>query len=171
VSALSRAGLPAERVWAVLAAGRGPQAQVAATVAGMLAIGGTAAEGLRAAACDCCGPGASALAWLATTAEVVHRSGAAAADVFDGIGEGLLAQIAEAQEREVVLAGPRTTARVLATLPLIGLVLGASLGLNTLGTLFGTRAGLICLLAGVGLWSAGQYWSTRLVRSVTRETG
>ncbi|MBT0767365.1 hypothetical protein KIH74_00430 [Kineosporia sp. J2-2] len=170
VSALSRAGVPPDRTWEVLALGRGPQARVAAIVAGMLAVGGTTAEGLRLAASTCEGPGVEALGWLATTAEVVQRSGAPAAAIFDGIGDGLLAQIAESDEREVALAGPRATARVLAALPLIGLLLGAVLGVNSLGVLFGTRPGLACLAAGLGLWWAGRAWTARLVRSVSEES-
>ncbi|GAA3632538.1 hypothetical protein GCM10022223_58460 [Kineosporia mesophila] len=169
VSALSRAGVPPGRTWEVLAAGRGPDARVAATVAGMLAVGGTTAEGLRLAAGGCEGPGVEALEWLAATAEVVRRSGAPAAAIFDGIGDGLLAQIAESDEREVALAGPRTTARVLAALPVIGLLLGAVLGVNTLGVLFGTGAGLACLLGGAGFWWVGRRWTARLVRSASRE--
>lgn len=169
VSALSRAGLATDRTWQVLSLGPGPQAQVAATVAGMLTIGGTTAEGLRLAAGSCSGPGAEALNWLATTAEVVYRSGAGAAGVLDSIGDGLLAQIAESDEREVTLAGPRTTGRVLATLPVIGLALGAALGINTVGVLFGTGPGLVCLLGGTGFWWLGHLWTTHLVRAAHRE--
>jgi len=165
VSALSRAGVPPGRTWEVLAAGRGADARVAETVAGMLAVGGTTAEGLRLAAEEGSGPGVEALLWLAATAEVVRRSGAPAAAIFDGIGAGLLAQIAESDEREVALAGPRTTARVLAALPLIGLLLGAVLGVNTLGVLLGTGPGVACLVSGAGFWWAGRWWTARLVRA------
>ena len=169
-SALSRAGVPPARTWEVLAVGRGPGAWVAATVAGMLEMGGTTAEGLRLAATDCEGPGVEALEWLAAPAEVVRRSGAPAASIFDGIGAGLLAQIAESDEQEVALAGPRTTARVLAALPLIGLLLGAVLGVNPLEVLLGTAAGAACLLTGSAFWWAGHWWTARLVRNVAAST-
>ena len=167
VSALSRAGVPPGRTWEVLAVGRGPDARVAETVAGMLTVGGTAAEGLRLAAVDCDGPGVEALQWLAATAEVVRRSGAPAAAIFDGVGAGLLAQIAESDEREIALAGPRTTARVLAALPLIGLLLGAVLGVNTISVLLGTLPGIACLALGAGFWWLGRLWTARLVRSAS----
>ncbi|WP_285617033.1 hypothetical protein [Kineosporia sp. NBRC 101677] len=143
---------------------------MAETVAGMLEMGGTTAEGLRLAAADCEGPGVEALEWLAATAEVVRRSGAPAASIFDGIGAGLLAQIAESDEQEVALAGPRTTARVLAALPLIGLLLGAVLGVNPLEVLLGTGIGVVCLLAGSAFWWAGHWWTARLVRNVAAST-
>jgi tight adherence protein B len=168
VAALSRAGLPASRVWQVLAASRGPSAQVAEVVAGMIAVGGSTAEGLQLAAEQVNGPGAQALTWLAVTASVVERSGAPAALVFDGVSEGLLAQIAQADEREVALAGPRTTAVVLTSLPLIGVLLGAAIGVNTISVLLGTPAGWGCSLCGGLFWAGGRYWSSRLVRSASQ---
>jgi tight adherence protein B len=168
VAALSRAGLPATRVWPVLAEGRGPTAEPAAIVAGMIAVGGSVADGLSLAAERVSGPGAEALAWLAITATVIERSGAPAALVFDGVGEGLLAQVAQADEREVALAGPRATALVLAGLPLVGMLLGAVIGVNTIAVLLGTPAGHACAVAGALFWGAGRRWTSRLVRSATR---
>jgi tight adherence protein B len=168
VAALSRAGLPAPRVWQVLAQTRGPIAAVAATVAGMIEVGGSTAEGLRLVAGQQTGPGVEALTWLAVTAEVIERSGAPAALVFDGVGEGLLAQIAQADEREVALAGPATTAAVLAALPLVGVGLGAVIGVNTLAVLLGTPLGLTCSASGGLLWLAGRRWTSRLVASAGR---
>ncbi|GAB3265362.1 type II secretion system F family protein [Kineosporia babensis] len=139
-------------------------------VAVMLSMGGTTSEGLRLAAVNCEGPGVEALEWLAATAEVIRRSGAPAAAIFDGIGAGLLAQIAEADERDVALAGPRTTARVLATLPVIGLLLGAVLGVNTLGVLLGTNAGMACLITGGAFWWGGRRWTARMVRTASENS-
>jgi tight adherence protein B len=168
VAALSRAGLPATRIWPVLAQSRGPTAEAAAVVAGMLAVGGSTAEGLRLAGSRLAGPGVEALGWLAVTAEVIDRSGAPAALVLDEVGAGLLAQITQAQEREAALAGPRATAAVLAALPLVGIALGALIGVNALAVLLGTRWGLICAAGGGLLWGAGRAWSARLVRSASR---
>lgn len=168
LAALSRAGLPATRVWPVLAQSRGPSADPAAIVAGMIAVGGTTAAGLQLAAGQTSGPGAEALGWLAVTARVIERSGAPAAVVFDGLGEGLLAQIAQADEREVALAGPRATALVLSALPLVGVLLGAVIGVNTLAVLLGTRVGWGCSLAGGLFWFAGRRWTAHLVAAASR---
>jgi len=168
VAALSRAGLPAGRVWAVLAEAQGPTSEAARIVSGMVAVGGSTTDGLHLAAQQVAGPGREALGWLAVTAEVIDRSGAPAALVFDGIGTGLLAQISQADEREVALAGPRTTAFVLTTLPLVGVVLGAVIGVNTVAVLLGTPVGWGALAGGGLLWFAGRRWSLRLVRSATR---
>ena len=168
VAALTRAGLPAARVWQVLADGSGPTARTAAIVAGMVAVGGSAADGLRLAARQGSGTGLEALTWLAITVEVIERSGAPAALVLDAVGDGLLAQITQADEREVALAGPRTTATVLSALPVIGVLLGAAIGVNTLGVLAGTRIGWACAAGGGLFWFAGRRWTTALVRSAGR---
>ena len=168
VAALSRAGLPASRVWPVLAETRGSSAEAAAVVAGMLAVGGSAADGLRLAASRLAGPGVEALGWLAVTVEVIERSGAPAALVLDEVEAGLITQIAQAQEREVALAGPRATASVLAALPLAGAGLGALIGVNVPAVLLGTPLGWACAAGGGLLWGAGRAWSSRLVRSASR---
>jgi tight adherence protein B len=168
VAALSRAGLPTPRVWQVLAESRGPTAEAATIVAGMIAVGGSTADGLWLAAEQIRGPGVEALTWLAVTAAVIERSGAPAALVFDGVGEGLLAQIAQADEREVALAGPRTTALLLGSLPLAGVLLGAMIGVNTIAVLLGTPAGWGCSICGGLFWIVGRRWTVRLVASASR---
>lgn len=168
VAALSRAGLPAARVWQVLAESQGPTAEAAAVVAGMLGVGGSTADGLRLAASRLTGSGVEALRWLAVTAEVIDRSGAPAALILDEVGAGLIAQIAQADEREVALAGPRATASVLAALPLAGVALGALIGVNTLAVLLGTPLGWVCTAFGGLFWGAGRAWSSKLVRSTSQ---
>ena len=168
VAALSRAGLPTARVWQVLAESPGCTAEPAAVVAGMLAVGGSTADGLRLAASRLTGTGVEALGWLAVTAEVIDRAGAPAALVLDEVGAGLIAQIAQADEREVALAGPRATASVLAALPLAGVALGGLIGVNILGVLFGTPLGWACTASGGLLWGLGRAWSAALVRSAAR---
>jgi tight adherence protein B len=168
LAALSRAGLPAVRVWQVLAETRGPSGEAAGVVAGMLAVGGSTADGLRLAASRLTGPGVEALGWLAVTAEVIDRAGAPAALILDEVGAGLITQIAQAQEREVALAGPRVTASVLAALPLAGIGLGALIGVNVPAVLLTSRLGWVCAVCGGLLWVGGRAWSSRMVRSASR---
>ena len=168
VAALSRAGLPATRIWPVLAEGTGGPAEAAGVVAGLLAVGGSAADGLRLAGTRLTGPGVEVLTWLAVTVEVIDRAGAPAALVLDEVGAGLLAQIAQADEREVALAAPRATARLLSALPLAGVALGALIGVNAPAVLLGTSPGRACLVVGVLFWVVGRAWSSRLVRATAR---
>jgi len=55
-------------------------------------------------------------------------------------------------------------------LPLMGLGLGAALGVDPLATLLGTPLGLAALAGGVVLTVAGRAWSARLV-SAAVESG
>lgn len=169
LAALLRAGVPPQRTWQVLGTTSGPAADVARTVAAMTAVGGSVSEGLHLAARGVASAGgqgtADAVGWLAVAAEVVDRSGAPSAAVYDGITAGLLAELAAADEQDVALAAPRTTATVLSCLPLAGIALGAAVGADVIGTLLGSSVGRLCLIGGLGLWWAGRRWITRLVTS------
>jgi tight adherence protein B len=110
--------------------------------------------------------GASGNAW---------RAVAAAWSVAVGTGARLgpcLSQLALSQralgqaQRDVdaALAGPRATSRLVMVLPVVGLLFGSVLGFDTLGTLFGTVPGLVCLVLGVLLATVAWRWSNRMVR-------
>ncbi|WP_026129637.1 type II secretion system F family protein, partial [Nocardiopsis prasina] len=61
-------------------------------------------------------------------------------------------------------AGPRTTALVLAGLPLVGMAMSAGLGGSPLVFLFTTPVGLLCLGVGILLDILGAWWTLRMVR-------
>ena len=91
--------------------------------------------------------------------------------------EQVRANLEEAQNTDSVvtgeLAGPRATGQILAVLPLLGLGMAATLGVNPLGFLVGGVGGRACLMAGVGLICAGVIWSEILAQragSVGEET-
>lgn len=73
-------------------------------------------------------------------------------------------------ERDVAveLAGPTATARMVMTLPVIGLVLGAALGFDTLGVLVGDAVGWSLLALGTALGLAGWWWNRRLIARASR---
>jgi tight adherence protein B len=52
---------------------------------------------------------------------------------------------------------------VMAGLPLMGILLGAGMGVNPVGVLLGSTAGHLLLLVGVALMCAGLLWSARIV--------
>lgn len=68
---------------------------------------------------------------------------------------------------EAALAGPRSTARLVMVLPLVGLGFGLLLGFDTLGTLLGTVPGGVCLAAASLLTVLAWRWSAALVRRST----
>ncbi|WP_430739293.1 type II secretion system F family protein, partial [Streptomyces alboniger] len=62
------------------------------------------------------------------------------------------------------LAGARSTAVMLAGLPVLGLLMGSALGAEPLRVLLHTGAGLGCLAAGGVLEGVGVWWALRIVR-------
>jgi tight adherence protein B len=66
------------------------------------------------------------------------------------------------------MAGPKATARVLALLPAVGLLLGSGLGGSPVAWLLGTPLGWLMLALGLGLEAVGLWWVRRLVRGVEK---
>ena len=100
---------------------------------------------------------------LAAVWAVSERSGAPAAAVLDRVEEDLRATARQQREVGAQLAGARSTAGLLALLPLLGIGLGAAMGADPLYVLLGTPAGQLALLVGVGLDAAGLLWTSRIV--------
>ncbi|WP_445548577.1 type II secretion system F family protein, partial [Frankia sp. CiP1_Cm_nod1] len=78
----------------------------------------------------------------------------------------LAAVVRDERERDgevaMALAGPRASGRLVASLPVAGIALGALLGASPLTVLLGTRAGALCLVVGLALDLAGLAWINRL---------
>ena len=66
------------------------------------------------------------------------------------------------------LAGPRSSATMLALLPLVGIGLGLALGARPLDVLLHTAAGRALLCAGVVLDALGVFWTERLIDRAQR---
>lgn len=95
---------------------------------------------------------------------VCDRTGAPAATVLTSLAAALRDLHEAAGARRTAFAGPRSTARILLVLPLVGLGLGALLGGDPLGVLLGTAPGRLLGLLGVALTVAGWVWMRRLLR-------
>lgn len=104
-------------------------------------------------------------AWRAVGAvhQVADATGAPLAPALRELSTGLADIGAAEREISVVLAGPISTARIVLVLPLVGLVLGAALGFDTVDVLLGTSAGAICLAVGGAGMLGGWVWNRRLV--------
>lgn len=159
-----RAGLAPARVWSALSARGGPPAAAGGAVLPWLAMGIPSGQAL----CRAAAPAPPALLALAVALDVCERTGAPTADVLDGLAAALRAEVAAAQEREVALAAPRATARVMSALPAAGLGMSALLGADTFGVLRSTWAGRACLIAGGACWACGHWWIRRLVAAAAR---
>lgn len=125
-------------------------------------FGGDVPTALRTAAGQ---PGAEGLAAVAACWQVAVDGGAGLADGLDRIAAALRAERDQRQDLRAQLAGPRTTAVMLALLPLVGVGLGAGLGADPLRVLLHTPAGLCCLAGGGLLVWAGLTWTAAIARA------
>ncbi|MFI6321429.1 type II secretion system F family protein [Nonomuraea sp. NPDC050556] len=106
--------------------------------------------------------GGEGLRRLAACWEVSVTVGAGLSGLVDRVGSTLRAAQAHRQDVSAQLAGPRTTARMLAALPALGLLMAGSLGMHPLDFLFGSLPGLACLTAGIALDACGLWWTHHL---------
>jgi tight adherence protein B len=157
---------------AELSAGRPPEAalrEAAATwpafapVAEVSRLGGDVPGALREVADS---PGAGGLRLLAAAWTVSRRTGG-------GLGAATR-RVAEAVRRDQAtrgvvaseLASARATARLMAGLPVVALLMGSGAGADPWSFLLRTPAGLVCLAAGSATGIAGLWWIEQLARAV-----
>lgn len=132
---------------------------IVAPAAAIARLGGDVPDALRAASVR---PGAEHLAQLAAAWEVSQRCGAPLTVVLDQLA-GTLRDDDDARNEVVAeLSSARATARLLAVLPLFGLLLGGGLGGRPWVVLGTTMIGALCLLAGSTLAVAGVLWVERI---------
>lgn len=134
-------------------------APVLAEAAAMIGIGSEAAPVLRRAGSA---PGRSGLAELAAAWEVADRTGASLTATLDALADRLVARRAVEQVVAAELSAPRATGRLLAVLPVAGLLLGYSFGGDPLAFLTGSLPGRVSLVLGVALGCAGVIWTEHL---------
>ncbi|MFD6494302.1 type II secretion system F family protein [Streptomyces sp. NPDC060188] len=109
-------------------------------------------------------PGADGLVGLAACWRVAVDRGAGLAAGLDRLEGALRAERDQRADMRAQLAGSRSTASMLAGLPVLGLLLGTALGADPLHVLLHTGPGLGCLLAGGVLEGVGLWWALRIVR-------
>ena len=84
-----------------------------------------------------------------------HGLGAPLADVLDAIGDAIDDAQAVEEARRVASAGPLMSARVLAALPLVGVVAALALGASPWSFYTGGGPGSACAVVGLAAWGAG----------------
>lgn len=158
----SQSGPMGERLAAIAAGSM--SGSIAEAILGVLAQPGDAGEARRRAPMtseDVAWRGLAA-AWLVAT-----DAGASLAPSLRDLAESLRDLARTQRELGVALAGPAATAKMVMALPVVGVLFGLALGFDTLGTLFGTAPGGICLALGVALMVAARGWNRRLLQSAT----
>lgn len=114
-------------------------------------------------------PGATGLRSLGAAWRVAERSGAAFATIVERLADSLRADESVRRQVAAGLAGTRSTARLLAALPLFGTALGYGVGADPLSFLTGTPIGWVCLLVGLTLAVIGLEWVERLAATCERD--
>jgi tight adherence protein B len=109
-------------------------------------------------------PGAEGLSGLAACWRVAVDRGAGLATGLDRLEGALRAERDQRADLRSQLAGARSTAVMLAGLPVLGLLLGTALGADPLHVILHTGSGLGCLLVGAVLEAVGLWWALRIVR-------
>lgn len=110
--------------------------------------------------------GLPVLGSLATLWVVAAHSGSGLAAACTQLGHAAVANEQARRDLRTSLTGPRTTMRVLAVLPVVGLGLGTLLGAQPVAWLLGSPLGLSIVAAGTVLDIAGVIWLRRMVRGV-----
>ncbi|MDL5154493.1 type II secretion system F family protein [Actinomycetospora termitidis] len=105
---------------------------------------------------------------LADAWSLAERHGIGLAGLAEAVAEDLRARGRFDGRLAAQLAGPRTTATVLAGLPVIGLLLGQLMGARPWAVLTGSGVGQGLLVVGSVLVAAGLEWSAHLTARVVQ---
>ncbi|RDI00152.1 tight adherence protein B [Curtobacterium sp. AG1037] len=108
-------------------------------------------------------------AWqdVRTVLAVAERTGAPVADALRALAAAMRRTAASDRAVRVALAGPRTSARVVLTLPVFGLALASAWGAGAVEVLVTGPVGWCCTVSAAILVLAGRRWSAGLVRRAT----
>jgi tight adherence protein B len=148
---------------ALAQAGAGLDPQPCPTALRAARVGGDVVEALLF---DARAPGAEALRGLAACWAVAEHSGAGLAGAVARLAEGLRTTRHARAQLAAEVAAARSSARVLAGLPLLGLLIGHWIGADPFAWLSATWPGRLVLVVGLGLEVVGIVWLRRIVAAV-----
>ncbi|MFF0770090.1 type II secretion system F family protein [Nonomuraea wenchangensis] len=112
--------------------------------------------------------GGEGLRQLAACWQVSITAGAGLAALTDRAAATLRTAQLHSQDVSAQLAGPRTTAKMLAVLPVLGLLMAATLNMHPLRFLLGSLPGVTCLATGIALNACGLWWTHHMSTEAER---
>jgi tight adherence protein B len=139
-----------------------PLGRVLRPVAETARLGGSVPDALRTASRV---DGCEALARVAAAWQLAESAGAPVVPVLGRVASAVRLHADHVRNVKAELAGTRASARLLATLPGLGLLMGTGLGARPLHILLTTIYGQVALCAGVALEVAGLTWTDRIAGS------
>lgn len=114
----------------------------------------------------------SAIPGVIAACRLTHVLGAPLAGILEAVADGVGETAHAHDRRRAALAGPRSTARLLAALPPVGMFLSGAVGADPYALFLDGGIGTLCLLLGVGLMGLGWWLTARLTaRAVAPEVG
>lgn len=138
----------------------GRVSQSLSAVAARAVLGADVAAGLRAEAQRSTSPGH--WEWLAVCWDLAQAHGLAIATLMQAAQRDIVERKRFHARVEAGMAGARATAVILAGLPILGVLLGQSIGADPLTFLFSGGEGGWLLVVGSGLTCCGLLWSDRI---------
>ncbi|WP_210604849.1 type II secretion system F family protein [Brevibacterium oceani] len=112
-------------------------------------------------------PAAEVLAGMAAVWTVSERSGAPAAEMILRYAAAQRDALDAERERQIAMAGPKSTVRVLSWLPLIGIGLGLLIGVRPVELVSGLP-GQLSIGGGIVLYVLGRWWMRTMMLRAQR---
>lgn len=128
-------------------------------------LGGDVSSALLTASRE---PGRELLVDLAGAWMVAERSGAPLARILDRLEASTRDDREIEREVQAGVSPARATGRLMAVLPLVGLMMGSGMGADPVALLTGTLPGALCLAAGATCACVGVAWVNRIAAAAER---
>jgi Flp pilus assembly protein TadB len=113
---------------------------------------------------------APSLARCANLLDLSSQSGSSINEALTQVADKLMNRRNQEQLIATELASTKATVFVLAGLPIMGAGMGLMLSADSMSWLFGTSAGRVCLVLGLGLELVGWLWIKRLLNRASADT-